>query len=147
MEYPNTNQSLFNLRINENTKIQLRGAAVVAGISAILTLVSAILSITGSFIARNKTVYQYEGFGQTRVETGSNILGSVIMLVINVLLFYFLNRFSTQTKQGLNASNSQLVNNGLGGLSAYFVTIGILLIIALLFMLIIIAAGVSSGAR
>ena len=141
MDYSNTSQSLFTLRINENTKTQLRGAAVVAGIAAILSLVNSILSLVGTFLER-KTVYRYEGFGEARLETstGGNIAGSIISLVISLLLFYFLNKFASKTKQGLNANNSQLINEGLAGLSAYFVTLGILLIIVLIFVLIFIAA-------
>jgi small-conductance mechanosensitive channel len=145
----NPNQPLFTLRINENMKIQLRGAAVVAGISAILSLVNTIISLVNSFMEKKTTIeYQYEGF-QTNVaaQKSGNVAGSIIMLIISILLFYFLNRFSSQTKQGLSANNQQMVTNGLGGLSSYFVTVGILLIIALVFVLIALAAILSTGGR
>jgi hypothetical protein len=145
----NTNQSLFTLGINENTKVQLKGAAVLAGIVAILSLAGSVLSLIQTFIVRNKTTieYKYEGFNQptVAVQRTGNIAGGVIMLIISILLFYFLNRFSSQTKLGLNASNQQLVNNGLGGLSSYFVTVGILLIICLVLVLLAVVAGLSAG--
>jgi hypothetical protein len=150
MDNLNTNQSLFNLRINENLKTQLRGAAVSAGIAAILGLSSSILKVIVSIINRNKTTieYNYEGFNRTNLsaERTGNIAGTIITLIISILLFYFLNKFSSQTKTGLNGNNQQLVNSGLSGLSAYMVTIGVIVIICLALMLIVLA-GVSAGGR
>jgi hypothetical protein len=151
MDNQNTNQSLFTLRISENTKMQLKGAAVLAGVAAIFSLASSILNLIKAFMDRNKTTleYNFEGFNQTRVsaERTGSIVSTIITLAISILLFYFLNRFSSQTKAGLNANNQQLVNSGLGGLSAYFVTIGIILIICLAFLLLALMVGISAGGR
>ncbi len=144
MDNQNTNQSLFSLRINENAKAQLKGAAVVAGVAAILSLTNSILSVVKAFMEKNKPAveYQLEGFPQASVsaQRTGNVAGAIISLIIAILLFYFLNRFSTQTKTGLNANNSELVSSGIGGLSAYFVTAGILIIIVLAFTILGIAA-------
>jgi hypothetical protein len=149
MDYQNTNQSLFNLRINENLKSQLRSAAVVAGIAAILSLLVSILKVITAFINRGKTTieYPYEGYNQTTASVArtGNIASTIITLIISILLFYFLNKFSSQTKTGLNANNSQIVNSGFSGLSAYLVTIGILLIICLAFVLLAVVIGISAG--
>jgi hypothetical protein len=148
MENQNTHQSHFGLKINENTKTQLKGAATLAGIAAILSLISAILKAVIAFLGKNEEVeYQIEGFGQSQmaVEKTGSIVGAVITLLISILLFYFLNRFSIQTKTGLNTSDQQTVNNGLGGLASYFLTIGILVIIALAFVLLAVLIGISGG--
>ena len=107
MDTHNTNESLFNLRINDHLRSQLKGAAVVAGIAAMLSLCSSILKVVASFMAKNKLEYRYEGFNQTTasVERTSSVAGAVITLIISVLLFYFLNRFASQVKTGLNANN------------------------------------------
>lgn len=79
------------------------------------------------------------------VEKSENMVSIVISLIVTFLLFYFLNRFSSQAKAGLNSNNQQLVNNGLGNLSSYFVTIGILVIICLaLFLFVIVLRGGST---
>jgi hypothetical protein len=147
MDNQNTNQQLFGLKINENSKTQLRGAAVVAGIAAILSLISSVLKAVGAFMNKSQVEYQFEGFEQPSmsVQRTGNIAGAIITLIISILLFYFLNRFSTQTKNGINSSNQQLVNNGLGGLASYFVTIGVLLIIGLAFVLLAVVIGVTSS--
>lgn len=146
----NQNQSLFSLRINENTKMHLRGAAVVAGVAAIFSLVSSILKLVTAFMDKGKTTTGYtEGFGQSRLSTdsGTSIGGAIFGLIISILLFYFLNRFSSQVKTGLNGNNQELVNSGLGGLSGYMITIGIIFIILLVFVLIAIAGVAAGGSR
>jgi hypothetical protein len=143
MSDQNSNQSLFKLPINENVRTQLRGAASVAGVGAILSLVSSILSLISTFLQRNTTtLYRAEGFETTTLtaQRSGNIVGGVIMLAISILLFYFLNRFSSQVKQGLNGNNSLSVTYGLSGLSSYFITVGILLILFLLIVLLAVAA-------
>lgn len=149
MENQNTNQSLFGLKINENTKIQIKSAAALAGIAAILSLASSILKAIAAFTNKASQVeYRFEGFDQpaTEVERTSNIAGAIFTLAISILLFYFLNRFSTKTKNGLNTSNQQMFNHGLGGLSSYFVTIGILIIIGLVFALLGVLIAIGSNA-
>ena len=143
--YPNSNQSLFNLRINDNLRTQLRGTAVVAGIAAILALTSATLRVVISFMNKDKSPLEsrYENLDptvRTVNSSGMNIVSAVITIGIALILFYFLNRFASKTKTGLNVNNGEIVNNGLGGLSGYFVTWGVILIIILaLFLLFVVA--------
>jgi hypothetical protein len=146
----NQNQSLFSLRINENTKTHLRGAAVVAGVAAIFSLVSSILKLVTAFMNKGKTTTEFtEGFGRSGIstESGDGIGSAIFGLVISILLFYFLNRFSSQVKTGLNGNNQELVNSGLGGLSGYLITIGIIFIILLILVLIVIAGAAAGSGR
>ena len=151
MENPNTDQSLFRLGVNDNLKIHLRSTAVVAGVAAILFLCTSIIKLVLTFMSRNKVLVQnrYEGFTQntTSAERTGTLVWAVIWLIICILLFYFLNKFSTQTKAGLNANNQEILNNGLSGLSAYMITIGILLIIFLALMVLALMIGLTAGAR
>jgi hypothetical protein len=149
MDTQYTNQSLFNLPINDNLRNSLKSTAAVVGIAAILSLSSSLLKVVAAFLNKNKTPIEshYEGFNQTTAsfERGSNIAAAIITLIISILLFYFLNRFASQTKTGLNANNTQIVNSGFGGLSGYFVTLGIILIICLALFLLGMVALLSVG--
>jgi Na+/H+ antiporter NhaC len=91
--------------------------------------------------------YKIEGFGDARMTANSsgNIVSVVISLIISILLFYFLNRFSSLTKNGLSGNNQEMVSNGLGSLASYFITIGILIIIILVIFLLVMA-GIAAGA-
>jgi Na+/H+ antiporter NhaC len=149
MENQNTNQSLFDLSFNENLKSQLKGAAVWGGIAAITALASSVLNMVKAFMDKNnpQAEYRIEGFGDARMTTDSsgNIVSVVISLIISILLFYFLNRFSSLTKNGLNGNNQDMVSNGLGSLASYFITIGVLIIIILVIFLLVMA-GIAAGA-
>ena len=151
MDFQNPNQSLFSLRVNDNLRTQLKGAAAVAGVAAILSLVNNIIGIIGNFITMDKvtTGSRNEGFNQPAmpISLTANIFVMVVVLVIYVLLFLFLFRFSSKTKTGLNANSPEILNSGLGGLSAYFVMLGILLIICLAFGMLMLVLLVSVGAK
>jgi divalent metal cation (Fe/Co/Zn/Cd) transporter len=148
MENSNANHPLFTLRITENTRIQLRGAAIVAGISAILSLAGAVIGLINSFLERNRTTFEYrfEGFDTpaTAAERTESIGGAIVTFIISLLLFYFLNKFSRKTKLGLDTNDQQLVTSGLGALSSYFTTIGILLIIGIVLGLLVLAIAIPS---
>jgi hypothetical protein len=135
MENQEIGTSLFDLSFTEDVKTQMRGAAVWAGVAAILSLVTAIIGAVLQFTG-NSPVDKYkqtEGFNDAAkmAQTGANIFSVVISLGLTVMFFYFLNRFATLTKKGLNENNQELVSQGLGGLSAYFIAMGVIFIIVL----------------
>ena len=150
MDQQNTDRSIFDLHLNDNAKSQLRSAAIWAGITAVLWLISNILGfVNGILVHPTKTSYRYEGFTQERVATSSQGFGSiftaVISLAIGVTLFYFLNKFSRRVKTGLNGNNQETINEGLGSLSSYFITMGVLVILCLTFVVFAVALGLSVG--
>jgi small-conductance mechanosensitive channel len=149
MEYQNTNQSLFDLNFNENLKTQLRGAAVWGGIAAILALASTVIGLVRAFMEKNNppAAYRIEGFGDAtmKAQNTGNIFSAVISLIVSIVLFYFLNRFATQTKTGLNGNNPELISNGLGGLSSYFITIGVIVILCLVLLLLAVVGGLAGS--
>ena len=139
----NSNKSLFNFGLNENAKSQLQSLAQVAGIAALLSLVSAILGAASLFIGKGTTRQAVEGFGQTTIytERSESPATTIISLLVGLLMFFFLNRFATQTKKGLAASNPEILENGFGGLAAYFTTMGVLIclvLVAFVFLLFVV---------
>jgi hypothetical protein len=151
MEYRNTNSSLFNFRITDRLKVQLRGAAVMAGIAAVLSLLNTVVNIAGSFLKKksaNDVDYESVDATTRSVETsGVYIFVLCFFVGISLLLFYLLLRFSTQVKSGLNLNNMGSVNKGLASLSAYFVVLGILLIILLALIILVVMVLLSEGAK
>ncbi|HEY6505460.1 MAG TPA: hypothetical protein VIZ28_15910 [Chitinophagaceae bacterium] len=149
MDNLNINQSHDGLNFSENLKTQLNGAAVWGGIAAITALISAVLSMVSAFMKKNDPVteYQLEGFGGATMKAGDgdSIFSVVISLIFSVLFFYFLNRFSTLTKTGLSGNNQEMVSNGLGNLSTYFIIIGVIIILILIIVLVVMA-GLLAGA-
>ena len=129
----NNNKSLFDINFDENVKQNLKGAAKWGGIAAIVSLVGSILGLVNYFVEKGKTPkYVGSGYESIRVQQATDAGGFVsvaITLIIGIILFVFLNRFSRKAKSGVDTSDQYLINEGLGSLSTYFKFIGVLLII------------------
>jgi small-conductance mechanosensitive channel len=155
MENQYTDQGLFGLSYNENLKTQLRSAAYWAGFAAILSLIGGILGLINYFVEKFKPVKRVtiEGFDEPliRAQTSdTNIVSVVISLVLSIVFFYLLNRFSKQAIDGINGNNEELISSGLGSLSSYFIIFGVIMIIVIVFALLMIAGlaiGGAGGAR
>lgn len=151
MDNQHSNSSLFELTLNENLKNSLRGAATWAGIVGILTLVSSILGFVQYFMLKNKApqFQRLEGFDGGTYETagGASIASPLISLVISLIIFVFLNRFSTNTKNGINGNSPDRVSTGLQGLSSYFILWGVFVIIMLIFVVVVVIGAAAGGSR
>lgn len=143
--------SSFEIRLNENLKTQLKGAAQWAGITGTLLLVSGLVGVISAFLGKKPTADQYEAQGVdvdpaalAAVETVTTVFVVLIYLIFYSIAFYFLNRFASKIKAGLISSNSQQINEGMGGFSGYFIYMGVLLILmlALLFFGVLLAVAV-----
>lgn len=134
----NTNKSLFDISFDENVKQNLKAAATWGGIAAVVTLARSILGMINYFVLRGKiSRYNYGGYEGMRVQQtaeATGIVSIVIGLIITIILFTFLNKFSRKTKSGIDANDHSLINVGLGNLSTYFKIIGVLLIIMIVFV-------------
>ncbi|MEO8406366.1 MAG: hypothetical protein ABI480_17280 [Chitinophagaceae bacterium] len=142
--------SLFSMNFDDNTKQQMKSAATIGGIAAIISIAGAALGLVGYIIQRTRpTPVILEGFTNSDMPRGGdNIVFTFLTLVKAVVLFYFLNRFSTLVKNGINGSSSSQVTEGLGALANYFKTIGVLIIIALgLFALAIVIIALTAGMK
>ena len=148
MENQDTNQSLFDLRFDENVKQNLRTAATWGGIAAIISIIGSALGLINYFVQAGKPkTYRFEGFQEMRVQTNNsnNLVSVIITLLIAIFLFYFLNQFAKTTKAGIDGNNPQQISQGLGSLSSYFKIIGVLLIICIvIFGLVILVLGIGS---
>lgn len=148
MENSSNNQSLFDMNFDDNVKLSLRETAVWAGLAAILSLVSAILGLVNYFVQMNKIRTVMSGFGNYEPApsaTAGGILSPLISLGIGIALFVFLNKFARSAKAGVDANDSYLINEGLGGLSTYFKIVGVLIIIFLSLLALGLLIGVAAG--
>lgn len=139
MEYQDTNSLSAGLRIDDSVKHSLRGAATTAGIAALIFIINTGLGIVSFFVDATRPKEEavelegFEGMGQMEgmenLGMGMGIFFLLISVIISVVIFYFLNRFSTLTKTGLNNNNQVEVSNGLRYISSYFKLMGILFIL------------------
>jgi len=137
----NIESSLFDLKIDEECKDQLRGLTTWAKIIVITSLVSLIFGLI-RVIMPGKTA-EYSGY-KFEDEKSSNLAGYILTVIISLLLAYFLYQFSVFTKKGVDSVSQPDMNKGLGNLKAYFMTYGIIVIVCLVIVfLLLLFVGVS----
>ncbi len=148
MENTGTDKSLFDINFDENVKFNLKGAALWGGIAAIVSLVGSIIGLIDYFVQRQKIKRIYSSYGDIGLQQPDQTGGFVsvfISLVIGIVLFVFLNKFSKKTKLGVDTNDQYLINEGLRGLSAYFKTMGILVIIVIVLSLLGVLIALGGG--
>lgn len=74
--------------------------------------------------------------GTSYVLAGSGILGALVVMVIGFFVNYFLLKFSLNLKKSLDEENQEAFNESTNFLRAYFRLIGILIVIAIIFIII-----------
>jgi small-conductance mechanosensitive channel len=130
----NTDNSLFDLSIDETAKDHLRRICSWTLVIVITAVIGYVVAIIKAFIPKTQVI-QNEGFGVS-VTTGQGI-GSVIFgIIIGLLINYFLYQFANLTKKGVNGMSQTDLNAGFYNLKIYFVIISVLVIIVLAFVLL-----------
>ena len=124
MENSTSDKSLFDLSFDENVKQSLKGAATWGGLAAIVSLIGSILGLVNYFVEKGKeSRYGGNSLEEMQIQQAANTGGFVsvvITLIIGIILFYFLNKFSRSAKAGVDTNDHYLINEGLGSLSTYF---------------------------
>ena len=147
MENTNTEKSLFDISFDENVKQNLRTAAGWGGIAAIVSIAGSILSVVNYFVQRGKISSYRSSYNGIRVQqtvNTSGFLSVALSLIIGIVLFVFLFKFSNKAKEGVATNDQYLINEGLGSLSVYFRFIGVLFILVIVLVALVIMAGIGS---
>jgi len=145
MEQQNPESFLFDLKIDENTKDQLRGLSKWTMIVVITSIISLVLSVIQAFTAKRETL-EY-GSNRLQSQTAPNIGSVIISLIISGLLAYLLYQFYVFTKKGVDNMSQADLNKGLGSLRSYFMVYGIIIIIvmAVVFVILLIAGSTAAS--
>ncbi len=146
MEQLNTENSLFDLSIDDTAKDHLRKICSWAMIIVITAVIGYVIALVRAFMPKAHIV-QSEGFGVS-VSAGQG-LGSVIFgIIIGLLINYFLYQFSSLTKKGVNGMSQTDLNAGLYNLKIYFIVISVIVIIVLaIALLAILAVGANATVK
>lgn len=142
----NTDNSLFDLSIDETAKDHLRRICSWTLVIVITAVIGYVVAIVKAFTPKTQVV-QSEGFGAS-LNTGQGI-GSVIFgIIIGLLVNYFLYQFANLTKKGINGMSQTDLNAGFYNLKIYFVIISVLVIIVLAFVLLfLLTVGANAATR
>jgi small-conductance mechanosensitive channel len=133
-----TENSLFDLSIDETAKDHLRRICSWTMVIVITAVIGYVIAIIKALLPKTQVI-QSEGFGIS-VNTGQTLGSAIFGIIIGLLLNYFLYQFSNLTKKGVNGMNQTDLNAGFYNLKIYFVIISVLVIIVLAFALLVLVA-------
>jgi len=151
METQNQQDSIFVFSFDSASREYLKKITLWAKICALCAFAGYVIALVDAFFMKKTVTTSYIESGDgltttTKLSTGSTILGTIIVVIIGCVINYFLLRFSTMTRTGIDSMNQLPVNQGMGNLRNYFKTIGILLLIVLIIMALIFLAVIISAA-
>jgi uncharacterized membrane protein affecting hemolysin expression len=138
MENQEQTPDLFELQFDENAKSKIITMTKWSLVIVITSLVGYVLAIAKYFKQKSElgNLSQSEGaeisysFGNT---TSSNLFSIIISILVGLLLTYFLYQFSSKTKKGIEAMSQYEINIGFKNFKNYFLVIGILCILGIVF--------------
>jgi hypothetical protein len=133
MEQQNQEQ-LFDIQIDESARETIKGISTWAMVVVITAVVGYLIELIKAFTAKPDVV-QFEGF-ETTTSPSQGIAGAIITVAIGLLINYFLYRFAVQAKNGVDNLNQAELTGGFSNLKIYFMIIGILVIILLIFFVL-----------
>ena len=141
-----TENSLFDLSIDETAKDHLRRICSWTMVIVITAVIGYVIAIIKALLPKTQVI-QSEGFGIS-VNTGQTLGSAIFGIIIGLLLNYFLYQFANLTKKGVNVMNQTDLNTGFYNLKIYFVIISVLVIIVLAFaLLVLVAIGAKAGVK
>ena len=141
-----TENSLFDLSIDETAKDHLRRICSWTMVIVITAVIGYVIAIIKALLPKTQVI-QSEGFGIS-VNTGQTLGSAIFGIIIGLLLNYFLYQFANLTKKGVNGMNQTDLNTGFYNLKIYFVIISVLVIIVLAFaLLVLVAIGAKAGVK
>ena len=146
-EQQNQSSDLFNeMGIDPMAKQYIRSMASWAMVIVVVAVIGYVLSIIDLFRTKTVPFSRSEGFdmGFTQRIGGSDMFGTFFSIAIGLLVNFFLFRFATQAKAGVDGLDQSALNKSFSNLKAYFMACSIILIIV--FVLVLLAVLVT-GAR
>jgi hypothetical protein len=138
MENQEQTLGLFELQFDESAKSKIITMTKWSLVIVITSLAGYVLGIAKYFKQKSElgNLSQSEGaeisysFGNT---TSSNLFSIIISIIVGLLLTYFLYQFSSKTKKGIETMSQYEINIGFKNFKNYFLVIGILCILGIVF--------------
>ncbi|MCG2615694.1 hypothetical protein LZZ85_15445 [Terrimonas sp. NA20] len=139
MEQDNRSSDLFNeMSIDGMGKQYIRSIASWAMVMVVVAVIGYVIEILDFLRDKPSDGRRVEGFGGLTEAMGNSSAFSVFFgIAIGLLINFFLFRFASQAKAGLDGHDQWKLNSSFSNLKAYFMACSIILIIVLVFMLLV----------
>lgn len=123
--------------------------AKVAGIAAIISLLGTITGVIVFLMTPTSApAVEKEGFDETagQVVNSASTISVFFSLIIGIIAFYYLYRFSILTKKSLKNDNHPKLAAALYSLAGYFKIWGVIMFVVILFFVLALIGGIVGAA-
>jgi hypothetical protein len=134
---PNNSDLFGDLSFDHTAKQYIRSIASWAIVIVVVAIISYGLSLVKVFIAPPAVAPKAEGFDFNFSVKSESVGWTVFLILVGLLINYFLFRFATLSRAGLNGLNQSSLNKSFNNLKVYFI---IQAIACIVFFLIVILA-------
>jgi len=111
-----------------------------AMIVVVVAVIGYILNLIQILTGGKEAVPQSEGFGMVDAFAGNSTTSSVISIIIGLLINFFLYRFASMARSGINELNQDQLNKSFNNLKFYFVTMSVILMVVFVGIILFAAA-------
>lgn len=132
---PNDNDLFGDLSFDHTAKQYLRSIASWAKVIVIVAVIGYALSLIMVLTAPAVLAPKAEGFDFYITQRSQSLGWQIFVILIGLLINYFLFRFASLAKTGVNGLNQEALNKSFNNLKVYFI---IFTIISILIFLVII---------
>jgi hypothetical protein len=133
MENENQLDTFFKISFNDNAREQLKAIALWARICALCAFVSYVVALIVAIFGKTvSSAYSEQSYQVTSAVKTWAIASALISGIIGFAINYFLYRFATDAKKGLDTIDQVKLNEGLLNLKTYFKILGIIVLVALI---------------
>jgi hypothetical protein len=140
MENQQQENNLFNLQLDNTSRMHIRNMTIWALIMVVVSLISYVIGFIDYYKKKQEIQRiisdEDSPFGFFLKFGGGNSLGGLLFTtIIGLLVTYFLYQFSVKAKKGVENLSQSDLNQGLMNLRNYFMAIGIICIVVAALML------------
>lgn len=132
---------LFNeITFDQTAKQHLRSITSWSMVIVTVSVIGYIVSIIQVFFTSKPALPKDEGFGDYVSLSSSDTASAIISIALGLTINFFLFRFATQAKAGMDGLDQNRLSKSFGSLKSYFIIMAVLFII--IFVAVIFTAGI-----
>jgi hypothetical protein len=136
MQEENQSNLFKDIEIDHAVKERIRSMATWAMVVVAVAVIGYAITLLQLFGGKEKKVMRTEGFDFSMSFGTSGFAGGIITVLIGLLINYFLFRFASQARNGLDGLSQRQLNSSFNNLKVYFMATSIIMIIVFVIVLL-----------
>lgn len=145
MQQENQQDLFTNLNIDHEGKQYIRTMATWAMIVVAVSVIGYVISVVDIIVPKKTPAIRSEGFSAMLQMGESNIISSIITIIVGLVVNYFLYKFSILARRGVDELHQQSLNSSFNNLKTYFTVASVLTIIAFVVVCLAVVVLVASS--